>query len=187
MPYQSIFSGETELLRGRRPDVLDRIKAMRPDDLNGKSILELGCNIGSNCFIATHRGVAKATGVDYSPRLISAAARLNAFMAAPAFFRVHDLNIELQDQEPAHTVFCFSVVNHLQNRDALVRTILNKTAAVLYWAGHAGKQRQDYDYLLRDEFFSSVEFLGNMRDGIHTQKASRPLFRCAIRRQSGSR
>jgi len=182
MPYQSIFHKETEILRGRRPDVLQRIKSVRPEDLHGKTVLELGCNIGSNCFLATQFGAAHATGVDYSPRLISVAARLNSFMAAPAFFRVYDLNLELIDEQPADTVFCFSVVNHLKNTEGVVQTILKKTRSVLYFEGHAGTERQDYDYLLRDEHFRTVELMGYMRDGIHTQKSTRPLWRCEIRR-----
>ena len=181
MPYQSLFHKETELLRGRRPDVLQRIKSVRPDDLQGKTVLELGCNIGSNCFLATQFGATHATGVDYSPRLISAAARLNSFMAAPAFFCVYDLNVELADEQRADTVFCFSVVNHLKNTDGIVQTILKKTGSVLYFEGHAGTSRQDYDYLLRDEYFRTVELVGFMRDGIHTHKTTRPLWRCEIR------
>jgi SAM-dependent methyltransferase len=181
MPYQSLFHKETELLRGRRPDVLQRIKSVRPDDLQGKTVLELGCNIGSNCFLATQFGATHATGVDYSPRLISAAARLNSFMAAPAFFCVYDLNVELADEQRADTVFCFSVVNHLKNTDGIVQTILKKPGSVLYFEGHAGTSRQDYDYLLRDEYFRTVELVGFMRDGIHTHKTTRPLWRCEIR------
>src|SRR5688500_6229090 len=105
MPYQSVFYGDTEMLRGRRTDVLERMKSIRSEDLQGKTVLELGCNIGSNCFLATQFGATQAVGIDYSAKLISAAARLNSFMAAPAFFRVFDLNTELIEEQPAHTVF----------------------------------------------------------------------------------
>ncbi len=180
MPYQSIFNGEEELVRGRRPDVLERIRMIAECDLKEKAVLDLGCNVGSNCYLAAQAGAAAVVGVDNSPRLISAAVRLNSYFAAPCTFIVHDLNTELTDCEAAHTVICFSLAQHIPDKSGLVKTIINKTKNVLYFEGHANTSQSNYDYLLNGEFFSSIELLGYTRNGIHTNKRTRPLFRCQI-------
>jgi hypothetical protein len=182
MAYQSIFDGGRELVRGRRPDVLDRIKMLDAEDLRGKTVMELGCNIGSNCYLAAQFGASRVVGVDYSPRLITAAVRLNSYFALPCSFIVHDLNAELTGIESVDTMFCFSLVNHLQNKDGLVRTILKNTKHTLYFEGHSKTRQGDYDYLLNKNNFSSIELLGYTRDGIHNNKRTRPLFRCEVTR-----
>jgi len=180
MPYQSVFDGETHLVKGRRPDVLERIRMLDEKDLQNKSILDLGCNIGSNCYLAVQFGARCAVGIDCSPQLINAAVKLNSYFALPCIFAVHDLNRELNGIEPADTVFCFSLVSHLKDRSELVQTILKKTKSILYFEGHQNTKQNDYDYLLNRDYFSSIELLGYTRDGIHNEKKTRPLFRCTI-------
>ncbi len=180
MAYQSIFDGPRELVRGRRPDVLERIKMLDENDLRDKTVMELGCNIGSNCYLAAQFGAKSVVGVDYSHRLITAAVRLNSYFALPCSFIVHDLNTELTEIVPVDTVFCFSLANHLQNKSGLVATILKNTKHTLYFEGHSKTRQGDYDYLLNKSNFSNIELLGYTRDGIHTKKRTRPLFRCEI-------
>jgi len=180
MPYQSIFDGEKELVRGRRPDILERIKMVEASDLQGKSVLDLGCNIGASCFLAASFGASRAIGADYSPKLISAAVRLNSYFAAPCSFMVHDLNYELSAVDACDTVFCFSVIDHLGTKTGLVQTIRKKTTRVLYFEGHANSTASDYAYLLNREHFSSIELRGYLRDGVHTNESTRPFFRCEV-------
>jgi len=182
MPYQSLFDGERELVRGRRPDIYERIRSIDKRDIEGKSVLEFGCNIGSNCFVAAKFGAKSLVGIDYSPKIISAAIRINTYFATPTTFLVHDLNYPLHDIEPADTVFCFSVINHLQNKHVLAETLLKTTKNVLYFEGHSKTRLEDYSYLLNSNNFASIEHIGDMRDGIHNDKRRRPLFRCVIRR-----
>lgn len=183
MPYQSLFDGERELVRGRRPDIYERVCSINRQDIQDKSILEYGCNIGSNCFVAAKLGAKSLMGIDYSPRIISAAIRINAYFATPATFLVHDLNYPLGDSiEPADTVFCFSVVNHLQDKAVFVDTLLKTTKNILYFEGHSKTKLEDYSYVLNKDNFESIEHIADMRDGIHNNKRRRPLFRCVIRK-----
>ncbi len=181
IPYQSIFQGEKEVVKGRRPDILRRIKTIDPNDLRDKTLIDFGCNIGCNCFLAVHFGVTNVTGIDYSPRLISVATRLNSYFTMPCSFIVHDLNHEIPDIKPADTVFCFSVAKHLQDPQAMYRAILNKTKRVLYFEGHAGTQQSDYEQLLNKDNFKAIDMIGYMYNDLHkSKKATRPLFRCEI-------
>lgn len=178
LPYQSIFNGEKELLRGLRPDILTRIRTLDPNDLEGKTILDLGCNTGSNCFCAIQHGARQATGVDYSAKLISVAHGLNAYFALPCTFMVHDLNIELTQIEPFDTVFCFSITSHLKNKDALRQTIITKTKRVLYFEGHAHDSLSNYEDILNKDYFKTIDLIGYMRNRIQNRRKNRPLFRC---------
>ena len=180
MPYQSVFDGEVELVRGRRPDTLERMKMMDEEDLKNKSVLDFGCNIGSSCYLAIQFGVCCATGVDYSPKLISAAIRLNSYFAKPCGFLVHDLNKELSNVEPADTVFCFSIAEHIKNKSALVKTIAKNTKSVLYFEGHSNTAQKDYDYLLNKKYFSKIELIGYLKDAVDSKSRTRPFFRCEI-------
>ncbi|MGN0634987.1 MAG: class I SAM-dependent methyltransferase, partial [Acutalibacteraceae bacterium] len=42
-------------------------------DLNGKSVLDLGCGYGHNCIDFVHRGAKKVVGVDISEKMLSVA------------------------------------------------------------------------------------------------------------------
>ena len=177
-PYQSIVHQGTELLKGRRPDVLERLQTLPDTDLQGKTVLDLGCNIGMNCYVAAQLGALKAVGIDVSPRIVSAAVRLNAFFAAPCHFVQHDLNEELIDIGHFDTVLCFSLLRHLKSTDGIVATIKRTGCRVLYFEGHARTAQRDYGYLLNTDNFSRIECIGYARDGIHKRSRTRPLFRC---------
>jgi hypothetical protein len=180
MPYQSVFHGEEKLLEGRRPDILERMKLIDGEDLNGKTVLDLGCNIGASCFLAAHFGASRVYGVDFSPNLISAAVRLNAYFATPSVFIVHDLNTALDSVPVCDTVFCFSLVDHLSTNEGITQTILERTGRVLYFEGHANTTLKDYKYLLNGDNFADIKQIGYLRDGVHTKRASRPFLRCEI-------
>ena len=182
MPYQSLFDGDDELVKGRRPDILERMKMIRREDIQDKSVLDFGCNIGANCYIAARFGARLVTGIDHSPRLISAAIRLNSFFRAACRFYVHDLNEEITNVEPADTVLCFSVISHVENKTALVENIRRKTKHTLYFEGHPGSSQKDYDILLNDDCFSRISLMGYLPEGIHSSKRNRPLFRCEMAR-----
>ena len=180
MPCQSIFYGKKELVRGRRPDIYERIQKIFPADLYEQSVMDLGCNMGANCYTAVSLGARSAAGVDNSPDLITAAIRMNAFFAAPCRFIVHDLNAELTEVEPADTVFCFSITRHLKELTGLVRTLQAKTKKVLYFEGHPHSKLEDYPQILNNDIFPTIELIGYNRDNIDHPSKTRPFFRCEI-------
>ncbi len=179
-PYQSICYGGEELLQGRRPDILERLQRLPKTDLQGKTVLDLGCNVGMNCYLAVDRGAVKAVGVDASPKIASAAVRLNTLFTAPCHFIVHDLNEELGEVGQFDTVLCFSLVRHLKSTDGIVATIRRTTRRVLYFEGHADTRQNDYDYLLNADNFSKIECIGYGHDGVHVKTRTRPQFRCEV-------
>lgn len=182
MPYQTIcFQGEP-LLRGRRQDVYERLRTIPRSDIEGKTVLDLGCNLGMSCYTATEMGAVKAVGVEFSRKIVNAAVQLNSLFARPCHFILHDLNEPLHLSEQFDTVFCFSVVKHLQRHEAIVDLIRTATKRVLIFECHARTTAADYDYLLNSSFFSRIELLGHTADGVHSKNRTRALYRCEVRK-----
>jgi hypothetical protein len=180
MPYQSIFYGKKELVRGRRSDILKRIQKIEKSDLENKSVIDLGSNLGGNCYLANYFGARSSKGIDFSKNLISASIRMNAFFTTDCFFIVHDLNETISSIEPADTVFCFSITSHLKNTDNLVKTIQTITKKTLYFEGHSNTKFEDYPKILNNTNFSKIDLIGFNQASIDNKKLDRPFFRCEI-------
>ncbi|MBQ9849505.1 MAG: class I SAM-dependent methyltransferase [Clostridia bacterium] len=82
MSRQNIFDNETffsgyKALRDSDCNANDLIEqpAMRKllPDLNGKSVLDLGCGYGHNCVDFVNRGAARVVGIDISEKMLAVA------------------------------------------------------------------------------------------------------------------
>jgi SAM-dependent methyltransferase len=155
IPYQSLGPW----LAGRRPDTGTRHVRLDWDDLTGR-VLDLGCNIGAETMLAAVTA-DQALGVDVSPRLVTAAARLGTYLASPAQFRVADLATEVI--EGWDTVLCFSILAHVKPWDALRRTLTS--ARVVYIEENGGT-----------DLFPRVR--GWFRHVDEIERSARPLWRC---------
>jgi hypothetical protein len=176
VPYQGIVYGNKVILEGRRQDIVERFKMIRGKDLTG-SVLDLGSNIGANCFLAAERGANRVLGIEYNPQVVSAAVRLNTFFKTPAMFKVHDLSV-IYDEEQFDTVFAFSVYDHVENKKALAETIRRCTKKVLYFECHAGTDTKRYPEIF--SMFSTPELVGYGAAGVHSKKWNRPIYRCEV-------
>lgn len=176
-PYQSIYYRGRELVEGRRKDVAERMQHVAESDLRGKRVLDLGCNLGMSSYLAAERGAVEVVGIEGSGNIASAAIRLNSVFAGPCMFIQHDLGLDMKIGK-FDTIFCFSVIHHVKNKEALIRTIDQALGGVLYFEGHARTSLADYSYFLNDRRFSKIELLGYTSDGIHKSSKSRPFWRC---------
>lgn len=176
-PYQSIFDGEKEIVKGRRRDILERFKKMNiTSDIRGRTIADIGSNIAINAMLAWYFGARSATAMEYSPTISSAALRLSTILNKPINVIVHDLGKPIPTPQKFDTVFCFSLYSHVSDKEGLEKNIVNITGDVLYFEGHENTNLTDYEHILRH--FKHVEDLGFNQDGIHSRKATRPFFRC---------
>lgn len=181
MPYQSIVWAQKDVVKGRRPDILRRMKMLRHEDLLGRTVIELGSNIGGNCLVASQMGCTDAFGLEMSPALVTAAIRLNTVFAQNCHYAVHDLHQPLTPGISADTVLCFSVFAHLRDTAPAVDAILNATKSVLYFEAHSGERLGDYEYFLNGNNFSSIDCVGFGAAGTQSRSWDRPIFRCVIR------
>jgi len=179
-PYQSIFYEGKELVEGRRRDINERLQKLNPADLRGKTVLDLGCNLGMSSYLAAERGAKQVVAVEYSPHIASAAIRLNAYFCRPCHFIQHDLSENLELNEQFDTVFCLSLIKHLKSPEAITALIKRATKKVLYFESHAHTSAEDYPYLLNKQNFSRIELVDHMSDGVHSKKRTRALYRCEV-------
>lgn len=89
-------------------------KKIFPDDMSGKSVLDIGCKQGYFCFEALKRGATKVLGVDVDPESIKKARLLADCLGVEASLELMDI-----EKEPIHEKFdyvlCLNVLHHLND------------------------------------------------------------------------
>lgn len=101
-------------------------KAILPDDLTGKSVLDIGCNYGYFCFEAKKRGAARVVGVDVNGDSLRQARLLADCLGAEVEFRFHD--VERQPfAEAFDYVLCLNVLHHVKNPLSLLEALIEIT------------------------------------------------------------
>ena len=177
LPYQSIFYGKQELVRGRRRDVLERFQKMDiVNDIRGKTVADLGSNISMSAMLAWSFGARAVTAYEQSKKIAASALRLSTLLNSRIYCVLHDLGVPISSNPCFDTVFCFSLYSHVRDKTALEHNIAKMTRGVLYFEGHEGSSKTDYLHIFNH--FGKVEELGFNRDGIHTRRSTRPFFRC---------
>jgi SAM-dependent methyltransferase len=69
--WRDVLGRDGEILaRGHEDPRLTSPRDLAGVDFGNKSVLDLGCNLGSYCFLAARRGAARVTGMDSDPRAI---------------------------------------------------------------------------------------------------------------------
>lgn len=180
-PYQSVYCDGEELVAGRRRALYERLALVRDDDLAGRAVLDLGCNIGMNCYLAVELGARAATGVDQW-ELAAAAARLNGFYGRPCQFVAADLDGGIAGLGRHDTVFVFSLVGHLRSVEGLLRTIDHVRPRAIYVETHRdGDFQGELERLMEDRRFASVEFRGRCESSAYEDGRARRLYRLEVR------
>jgi SAM-dependent methyltransferase len=108
-------------VRGTR-DPLHRFNVMNLKDLKGKSLLDLGCQMGSMAIEAYRRGAKRVTGIEYQPEYIECARDLTRYNGFYINFQEMDLtNIEATSNyinsyypEGVDIVFALSLYKHIK-------------------------------------------------------------------------
>ena len=180
VPYQSVFCDGDELVAGRRRALYERLALVRRSDLHHRAVLDLGCNIGMNCYLAVELGARLATGVDRQ-ELACVAARLNRFYGRPCRFVVADVNDALDGIGRHDTVFVFSLLGHLHSAEGVLQTIERARARAVYVETHRdGESQGDLDRFLTAPLFTKVEFVGSSDNGAGEDQMTRRLYRCEV-------
>lgn len=173
--YQTLIIGE-KTYYGRRQDIVERTKRIRSKDIKGKRVLDLGCNIGSQCFEAKKLKATEVLGIEIDRNMSYFSCRINnVFGFENTRFILHDLNTEFEHD--FDTVFCFSILAHINNKDAVLKT-LKRAKECIYLEGHEGTTEKDYEFIFRE--FKGHELLGHCSDGIHSENKTRPFFRIQV-------
>ncbi len=163
-------------LNGQR-DAQHRIDVMQLDrlDWRGKTVLDLGCNLGGFCFYAEQRGARRVVGVD-RPMLAEPMREVANWLG---HWNVDFVGAELAEQaEPIRgaagikcfdVVFALSLCNHI---GGYASWIADLCADILILEGHGGDDPARYLASLQADF-ASVNVIG-----FTTDRMRRPIFVC---------
>lgn len=146
MSRQNIFDNEIffkgyKALRDNECNANELIEqpAMRKmlPDLHGKSVLDLGCGYGHNCFDFINNGADRVTGVDISEKMLSVA------MSESAHERIEYLNMSMTDISTLNRKFDFIysslAFHYVKDFDEFVKdmySILNNGGRLLFSQEH---------------------------------------------------
>lgn len=115
VPCHDIYHGGRLLVQGHR-DVLDRRALIDRADMQGRRVLDMGCNLGADSLYAHEMG-ATVEGWDHEPSLVTSALRLAVAFGYGIMFRVADVSSPPRGEWD--TGFCFSVHEHADVRQAM--------------------------------------------------------------------
>lgn len=97
-----------------------------PADLTGKTVLDVGCQIGYFCFEAMKRGASQATGVDINLAALGEAKRIGECLGLPAQFRRLDIEREAIDGQYDY-VICLNLMHHFKNPLSVLEKLIDAT------------------------------------------------------------
>lgn len=154
-----------------------RLNGFDTNDFAGKTVLDLGCNIGQVSLFAAECGAKSVLGVDYDNEAFDVARRVRDDKGVPTVrYKLDDLDNPLfwHHIEPCDTVLLLSVIDtrELTNRFGILSRACMKCKGVLYLEGHRKHPRSRYfQYLLDNTDFTQIEHVG--------RNEGRDLFRCS--------
>ena len=97
-----------------------------PDNLAGKSVLDLGCSSGYFCFEAAKRGAKRVLGIDVEPDVIRKNRLLADCLGLNVEFQAHDIEATLPDEQFDY-VLCLNVLHHLVNPLSVLDNLVKVT------------------------------------------------------------
>lgn len=153
-----------------------------PEDLAGKTVLDLGCNVGATAFEFARRG-ARVTGVEFRDDRVDLCRAIASHYNFEADFHQADFNaLENEDLTSRpwwreyDIVWCSSVDEYISNLPFFYGMVFRLCGSQLYFESNL--QIKDSDILvesfLEDAGFNNVKFVGNGHSGGISRK--RKLF-----------
>ena len=192
LPYQSMPLENGSLLPGLR-SYAPRVRDLQLDDIdfNGKTVLDLGANLGMLCLEAKRRGAARVVGVDNDPQYVHAARQLAARSGIAAEYMQLDLNrfdfstfTDTFGLDQFDVVFCCSMIENLTNAGSFSRSLAPHIAETYYLEGHSAdgaREVQRYRGYLESMGFAAVQTLHSTDSGQNAPGElnghARPAFR----------
>jgi len=97
-----------------------------PDDLSGKTVLDLGSKFGYFCFEALKRGADRVLGLDVDPESVRKARLLADCLGAKASFEQFDVEKHTLDEKFDY-VLCLNLLHHMKNPLSLLENLISIT------------------------------------------------------------
>jgi 2-polyprenyl-3-methyl-5-hydroxy-6-metoxy-1,4-benzoquinol methylase len=147
--------------------------------LAGKSVLDLGCNIGGMLFAIQQYRPGRCLGIEYDLEKVRMAQDIAAYngLANVKFVQadIDTMSVE-QAEGPFDVVFCLAVEAHVKNRRKLYETLSKATKTILYFEGNSTTDPEEVRKCLMAVGFRKVLSQGISRDDIVPANNRRPLL-----------
>jgi 2-polyprenyl-3-methyl-5-hydroxy-6-metoxy-1,4-benzoquinol methylase len=150
-----------------------------PDSFEGKTVIDIGCNVGAVCIEAKKRGAARVVGIDYKKETINVAKKIAEELEIDIEYFVFNIDNGLDalkkeiGSDKFNYTFALSIYNHV-NTQKLVNIVSYYTGEICWFEGHALKSKKTSRYYqknecsareLTDQFnCARAEFLGASND-----------------------
>ncbi|NLD20416.1 MAG: methyltransferase domain-containing protein [Clostridiales bacterium] len=149
--------------------------------LKGKTILDLGTNIGAMLFEATNYNIAKGMGIEFDYEKIKVAQEIAEISEIDNLcFQQGDID-NLKAENLADDIFditfAFSIVGHVMKPKNLYSILNEVTKETLYFEANGSEDIENVIKELYAAGFKKVEYLGLCDDDIMPNNNKRPLFR----------
>jgi acetyltransferase-like isoleucine patch superfamily enzyme/2-polyprenyl-3-methyl-5-hydroxy-6-metoxy-1,4-benzoquinol methylase len=159
---------------------LQRFKVSR-NQIQGKTVLDIGSNIGSVLLEIMKYGPIKAVGLEYDGIKVQTATRIKNLNCKEWNLIFYVCDVEAPQflegfNEKYDVIFCLALIGHLKNQDVFLKKLSELCSATLYLEGN---YNTNIDYTidkLRQLGFKTVDAIGFSQDEVNKGNNNRPLF-----------
>jgi tRNA (mo5U34)-methyltransferase len=122
-----------------------------PDDLTGKTVLDIGCNAGAFSIEAKKRGASKVVGIDCNAKFIDQARFCAHVLGLDIEYQVGEVSRFLSDSPPFDLVIFVGVLYHLSDPIAIAKLVrkVTKEICLLETVGVSPKFREYEEGLIQ--------------------------------------
>ena len=159
-----------------------RLKSFKVDkeDIQDKTILDLGSNIGGMIFETQKFKPQRSLGIEYDESKVHVANRVAAFSnLKDVHFQQGDIDfLTLKAIKGKYDVtFCLAIEAHVKKPDRLYDFLAEATNELLLFEGNATTDINEVRRKLKDAGFKKVEYLGVCDDDYLKENNCRPIFK----------
>lgn len=164
--YQSIWFNGEQIVKGTRDDMGKRMSLIRKEDIKGKKVVDIGCNLGAAVIWSIENGAKSGIGIDVAEKGIEVANIIAKELNIDCSFIVGDFG--KKQQKLGDIAFCFACSDDITKEDDKKRIILRDNLLqydVIYWETHLKNTFDNWNIpeIIKDAF--KVEYLGETGEG----------------------
>lgn len=165
--YQSIWFGGQQIVKGGRDDMRKRMSLIRKEDIKGKTVVDIGCNLGAASFWAIENGAKACIGVDVVKEGIELANKIAEELKVNCKFEVGTFD-KPQDIK-GDIAFCFACHDDVAKEDLKRQQVLLdnlKKYKIVYFETHLKNSFDNWNIpsTILNNF--KCEYLGETGEGV---------------------
>jgi 2-polyprenyl-3-methyl-5-hydroxy-6-metoxy-1,4-benzoquinol methylase len=180
LPYLEVTPKEAQRNSERRIENFD----MRRELFEGRSLLDLGSNVGGMVFEIQKFDPSRTVGIEYDQNKVTVARHVVKYTGIKGV-RFEQLDIDTLTLEQLggkyDVVFCLAIEKHVRKPARLYDLLARITSERLYFEGNAGTDVSNVMTHLRNVGFRNIEYLGYGDDDCLPENNIRPLIRASRR------